>query len=92
MKALLLTFNLLCGADSATTHTLLATHRGHEAGWAGRVTQNPYALDAMNAGQCVAVSMAGSTLPRKVGVPLLLISIAARGYAVQHNARLFVSR
>lgn len=85
MKALLLTFNLLCGGDSATTHYMLATHQGHEAGWAGGITQNPYALDAMNAAQCTAVSYAGVKTPRKIGIPILLISIAARGYAVKHN-------
>lgn len=85
MKALLLTFNLLCGADSATTHHIIITHGGHEAGWAGGITQNPDALAAMNAAQCAAVSYAGVKTPRKVGIPIMLIGIAARGYAVKHN-------
>jgi diphthamide biosynthesis methyltransferase len=86
MKALFLTFRLLCAADSATTHYAIM-HGAHEAGWAGHVTQNPDALDAMNAGQCMAVEAIGKKLPKKAAVPVLVASIVARGWAVQHNVR-----
>jgi hypothetical protein len=84
MKALVLTFNLLCAGDSATTAYALHTQKAVEAVWP---IQNPGAAVAVNTGQCVAVSYAGMKLPRKVGIPVLLVGIAARGWAVSHNLR-----
>ena len=84
MKVLLIVWSLMCGADSATTHYAIATGRAYEAVWP---VQNPVVLDAMNAGQCVAVSVAGAKLPRKIGVPLVIATTFVRGWAVQHNIR-----
>lgn len=84
MKELLLTFNLLCGADVATTLHALHTGQYYEAVWP---VQNPGAIVAINAGQCTAVSIAGAKLPKKVGWPLLALGIGLRSYAVAHNLR-----
>ncbi len=51
MKGLLLTFQLFCAADAATTHYTLATGRGYEV---VLPTQNPWVADAIIAGEAVA--------------------------------------
>lgn len=67
MKPLLLTLNLLCGADAASTHVGLvqgrnATVTGTREGFLP--TQNPFVIDGIIAGQAVASSLALSWLDK----------------------------
>lgn len=90
MKPLLLAFNLLCGADSLTTHVALHSGHFHEA--VVPFGQNPWVLDATNAAQCTAVTVLTPKLPRKIGIPVLVAATVARAWVVQHNTRLMVAR
>jgi hypothetical protein len=87
MKPLLLTLNLLCGADAASTHAIL-THGGTE-----RLlpTQNVWAIDAAVAGEAAGTSLIGAWLDRqrhpKIARAFLWGAIGVRAYAVTHNIR-----
>ena len=85
MKELILTFNLLCGADTVSTHIVL--HQGgHEF---VLPSQNPWVIDGMVAGQAVLGSYALTRLDRN-GHPKLArvigwTLVGIRAVAVVHN-------
>lgn len=60
MKALLITFNLLCGADATTTHAIL-TRGGREV---LLPTQNPWVVDGVVTGEAFAASKSLQVLSR----------------------------
>ena len=84
MKALLLSWWLLCGADAVSTQHILA-HGGREM---LLPTQNPYAID----GVVFAQALAGDYAVRRLRQthPRLAIGVAVgltafRGFATAHN-------
>lgn len=81
-KVLLLTFNILCGADTVTTVYGIQSDKAREAFWP---IQSPTGIIAINSGQCVAVTYGSRKLPKKVAIPLLIGSIVVRGWAVGNN-------
>lgn len=82
MKPLILIFNLLCGADAATTHIAL-THGAREV---LLPTQNPWIVDGIVAGQAVATSTIVHRRGKTRGITILTwIAIGARGVAVANN-------
>lgn len=86
MKPLLLTYALLCGADSATTYIALA-HGGREV-WLP--TQNPYVIHATTAAQYAVFAWSLQDLNKQHPKLARVVgwSVAAvRGVAVAYNVR-----
>lgn len=85
MKPLLLTYALLCGGDSATTHYALA----HGAREAWLPTQNPYAVHAMVGAQWGAVAYSMTKFDQqgrgKLARRVMWVAIAARAATVAYN-------
>ena len=84
MKAIILAYILLSGADAATT-TIALKHGGREV---LLPTQNPALIDALTAGQAASVSLALVRLHRthpKLAVGMGLLSVGIRGFVVTHN-------
>lgn len=99
MKTLLLTLKLLCVGDAGTSHYILASG-GREVVYP---VQNPYALDAIIAGQCYVGQKGLTTLYNRRDVVhgetvgherlakgLAITMIAVRGFAVYANTRAIV--
>ena len=86
MTHLLLTLNILMGADATTTHVML--NRG------GREvllpTQNPWAINGIVAGEATAMTFGLTTLSKehpKLAKTLTWTLIGVRGAIVAHNVR-----
>lgn len=86
MKGLILSWWLLCGADAATTHTILATG-GQEA---LLPTQNPYVIDGFVAMQMIGGAFVLREMHKthpKLATGIGIGMIAFRAFAVGNNAQ-----